>query len=79
MIYEDFRSHVIIDAAQFFMKDLYTEIKAKELQLKKIEEEKGEVSQKQLNERKTLEEKLKSKAAENAHLKASLDEQTEGI
>ena len=46
MIYEDFRSHVIIDAAQFFMKDLYTEIKAKELQLKKIEEEKGEVSQK---------------------------------
>ena len=46
MIYEDFRSHIVIDAAQFFMKDLNSEIKAKELQLKKVEEEKSEISQK---------------------------------
>ena len=61
------------------MKNLYGEIKAKELQLKKAEEEKGEVSQKKLNEKKSLEDKLKARDLENTHLKASLADQVEGI
>ena len=75
MIYEDFRSHVIIDAAQFFMRCFNEEIKAKELQLKQLEDEKGEISKQELNKRKSLDEKLRTKDTENEHLKASVEDQ----
>ena len=41
MIYEDFRSQIILDAAQSFMSRLQAEVKAKEIQMKKAEEAKG--------------------------------------
>ena len=49
------------------------------MQLKKVEDESGGNSLKEQNERKSLQEKLKSKDAENTHLKGSIEDLTSGI
>ena len=79
MIYEDFRSQIIIDAAQSFMSRLQAEVKAKEIQMKKAEEEKGGATLIEQNQRRGLEDRLKAKDVEITHLKSSIGELTTGI
>ena len=79
MIYEDFRSQVIIDAAQNFMSHLQAEVKAKEIQMKKAEEAKGGATLIEQNQKRGLEDKLKAKDVEITHLKSSIGELTTGI
>ena len=79
MIYEDFRSQIIMDAAQSFMSHLQAEVKAKEFQMKKAEEAKGGATLIEQNQRRGLEDKLKAKDVEITHLKSSIGELTTGV
>ena len=61
------------------MSRLQAEVKVKEIQMKKAEEEKGGATLMEQNQRRGLEDKLKAKDVEITHLKSSIGELTTGI
>ena len=55
IIFEDFRSQIVIDSAQFFMQNLQNQVQQKDLVIKRATSEKDDFSHKQAVEAKTLE------------------------